>query len=225
MQPNKQAGDILNDLIRQANKLLQNHGFEYAFCGGWAIDLFIGTETRKHGDIDILAYWQERDTLIEYMQSLGFSVYEMLGGGKAHHITDINYQIKSKRNIFCCTPDCELVCLSKTDETDIYFIDFKHIGQTKLNFIEFLFNTGDNTSLFYARNHDIKLALSDAILYNDSLPYLAPEMCLLYKSTDTEREGYQSDYDNACLKMNQRQKRWLDEALTVMYPEGHKWRT
>ena len=90
----------MNDLIRQANKLLQNHGFEYAFCGGWAIDLFIGTETRKHGDIDILAYWQERDTLIEYMQSLGFSVYEMLGGGKAHHITDINYQIKSKRNIF-----------------------------------------------------------------------------------------------------------------------------
>ena len=88
-----------------------------------------------------------------------------------------------------------------------------------------MFNTGDDKNLFYARNHDIKLALSDAILYNDGLPYLAPEMCLLYKSTDTEREGYQSDYDNACSKMDQRQKRWLDEALSVMYPEGHKWRT
>lgn len=214
----------LKNLIKQANKLLKNCGFEYAFCGGWAIDLFIGAETRKHGDIDILAYWPERDTIIQYMQSLGFRVYEMLGGGKAHHITDIHNQIKSKRNIFCCTQDCELVCLSATDEAGIYFIDFKQIGQTKLNFFEFLFNDKDDTALLYARNHAVKQVLSDAILYNGSLPYLSPEMCLLYKSTDTEREGYQSDYDNAMANMNQRQRHWLDDALTIMYPEGHKWR-
>lgn len=214
----------LNNLIRQANKLLKNCGFEYAFCGGWAIDLFIGAETRKHSDIDILAYWPERDTIIQHMQSLGFQVYEMIGGGKAHHITDIHNQTKSKRNIFCCTKDCELVCLSSTDEADIYFINFKHIGQTKLNFVEFLFNDKDDTDLLYARNSAVKQALSDAVLYNGSLPYLSPEMCLLYKSTDTEREGYQSDYDNAMANMNQRQRRWLDDALTIMYPEGHKWR-
>lgn len=40
----------MNQLIRQANELLRNHGFEYAFCGGWAIDLFIGKETRNHGE-------------------------------------------------------------------------------------------------------------------------------------------------------------------------------
>ena len=214
----------MNNLIRQANKLLKNCGFEYAFCGGWAIDLFIGAETRKHGDIDILVYWPERDTIIQHMQSLGFQVYEMIGGGKAHHITDIHNQIKCKRNIFCCTQDCELVCLSPTDEADIYFVNFKHIGQTKLNFVEFLFNDKDDTDLLYARNSAVKQALSDAILYNGSLPYLSPEMCLLYKSTDTEREGYQSDYDNAMANMNQRQRRWLDDALTIMYPEGHKWR-
>lgn len=214
----------MNDLIRQANDLLQNHGFEYAVCGGWAIDLFIGKETRKHGDIDIFAYWQERDAIIEYMQFLGFQVYEMMGGGKAHHITDVHDQLKWKRNIFCFTQDCEMVCLSATNESGIYFVDFKHIGQTKLNFIEFLFNDKDDTNLLYARNHDVKLALSDAFLIRDGMPYLAPEMCLLYKSTDTEREGYQSDFDNAMSSMNQRQKRWLQDALEILYPEGHKWR-
>lgn len=214
----------MHDLIKQANELLKNCGFEYAFCGGWAIDLFIGAETRKHSDIDILAYWPDRDTIIRYMQSLGFRAYEMLGGGRARYITDIKNQIKCKRNIFCCTKDCELVCLSATDEADIYFINFKHIGQTKLNFFEFLFNDKDDTDLLYARNHAVKRVLSDAILYNGSLPYLSPEMRLLYKSTDTEREGYQSDYDNAMAKMNQRQKLWLDGALTVMYLEGHKWK-
>lgn len=214
----------MNNLIVQANELLQNHGFEYAFCGGWAIDLFLGTETRKHGDIDILAYWPERDTIIQYMQSLGFQVYEMLGGGRVHYITDICNQIKSKRNIFCCTPDCELVNLSTAEDTDIYFLDFKHTGLTKLNFIEFLFNDKDDTDLFYARNHAVREALTDAILYSGSLPYLSPEMCLLYKSTDTEREGYQSDYDNAMANMNGRQRCWLNDALVVMYPEGHKWK-
>ena len=45
---------MLNNLIKQANELLKNCGIGYAFWGGWAIDLFIGAETRKHGDIDIL---------------------------------------------------------------------------------------------------------------------------------------------------------------------------
>ena len=214
---------MLNELIRRADTLLQNQGFAYAFCGGWAIDLFIGAETRKHGDIDILAYWPERDTIIQRMQSLGFQVYEMLGGGKVHHITDIRHQSKMKRNIFCCTQDCELVHLFETDEADTYFLDFQHTGQTKLNYIEFLFNDKEDADLLYARNPAVRLPLSDAILYRDHLPYLAPEMCLLYKSTDTEREGYQSDYDHAVARMSQCQKHWLDRALTVMYPEGHKW--
>lgn len=148
----------------------------------------------------------------------------MLGGGKAHHIANIQDQIKCKRNIFCFTQDCELVCLSETNEADIYSVDFRHIGQTKLNFIEFLFNDKDDTDLLYARNHDVKQALSDAFLFRNGLPYLSPEMCLLYKSTDIERAGYQSDYENAMSYMSQRQKRWLEDALAFMYPEGHKWR-
>lgn len=87
-----------------------------------------------------------------------------------------------------------------------------------------MFNDKKDTDLLYARNHEVKLVLSDAFLIRDGLSYLAPEMCLLYKSTDTEREGYQNDFDNAMSCMDQRQKRWLEDALAVMYPEGHKWR-
>ncbi|MEA5040335.1 MAG: hypothetical protein VB086_10915 [Clostridiaceae bacterium] len=214
----------MNSLIKQANELLKNHGFEYAFCGGWAIDLFIGEETRKHSDIDIHAYWQDRNTIILYMQSLGFEVYEMLGGGMAHHITDIDKQIQSKRNIFCCKPDCELVCLSSEDKDGICGIHFQHIGQTKLNFLEFLFNNKSERALLYARNHEIEQPLTEAFVYSDSIPYLSPEFCLLYKSTDTERDGYQNDYSMAMAKMNEHQKQWLMNALDTMYPQGHKWR-
>lgn len=56
------------------------------------------------------------------MKSLDFDVYEMLGGGKAHRITDVGEQYKTKRNIFCCKADCELVQLSETEEEDIFII-------------------------------------------------------------------------------------------------------
>ena len=213
----------MNNLLEEAVKLLKGQTFEYAICGGHAVDLFLGYESRKHGDIDILAYWKDRNSIILYMQSMGYKVYEMLGEGLAHHITDINHQEYKKQNIFCLTNDCELVKKTPTDETGIYIIDFYHVGQTKLNFVEFLFNDRDEYNFLYARNKAIKRELSKAILHKEDTYYLAPELLLLYKSTDTEREGYQQDFELAFLKMNEDQKEWLNNSLKIMYPDGHKW--
>ncbi|SHO45636.1 nucleotidyltransferase domain-containing protein [Anaerocolumna xylanovorans] len=213
----------MNKLIEEAVKLLKGQNFEFAICGGFAIDLFLGYESRKHGDIDILAYWNDRNSIILHMQSKGYCVYEMLGGGMAHHITDVNNQQYEKRNIFCSTNDCELVHLAPTDKKDIYIIDFYHIGQTKMNFIEFLFNDKDEKNFLYARNKNIKRELSKAILHSGDISYLAPELLLLYKSTDIEREGYQEDFEFAFSKMSNEQKVWLNNSLKIMYPDGHKW--
>lgn len=214
----------MNQLLEQADRMLIDHGFEYAFCGGYAIDLFLGYESRIHGDIDVLAFWSNRDSIIMYMQSQGFQIYEMLGGGKAHHITNIQNQRKEKRNIFCVKEDCELVQLSKTEDNEIYMVDFYHIGQSQLNFIEFLFNDKTDSEFLYARDHNVKRKLPDAILSDRGMPYLAPEICLLYKSTDTEREGYQQDYHLASSRMNKEQLGWLNDAFNYLYPHGHKWK-
>lgn len=213
----------MNTLIGEADELLRDQNFEYAVCGGFAIDLFLGYESRKHGDIDILAYWKDRNAIIEYMRSKGYEVFKMLGGGKCHCITDINNQMYQKRNIFCLKDNCELVQLWETSEEDILFIDFKHIGQTKLNFMEFLFNDKTDTDFLYARNHDVKRSLDKTVLFADGIPYLAPEICLLYKSTDISREGYQHDYEKAFGKMSEDQRDWLNRALNTMFPDGHKW--
>ena len=91
----------MNRLICEADALLKNGGFEYAFCGGQALDLFLGYESRVHGDIDICAFWKDRDRIIRYMQAQGFEVYEMLGGGRAHRITDISAQNNGTESIHC----------------------------------------------------------------------------------------------------------------------------
>ena len=213
----------MHELISQVNDLLTGHGFSYAICGGFAIDLFLGHDSRVHSDIDIFAWWEDRDRIILYMQSLGFHVYEMLGGGKAHHITDIAVQERRKKNIFCFRDGCELVQLYPTDEAGIYWIDFHHTGQKSLNFVEFLFNSHDEAAFLYDRDISVRRELSRTIRHRDGIPYLAPEICLLYKSTTTEREGYQQDYDLAFPAMDEESRSWLKAALRHCNPGGHKW--
>lgn len=210
-------------MITEANELLKKGNFEYAFCGGYAIELFLNKGIRKHGDIDVSAFWDERDKIILYMQSLGWQVYEMCGGGIAHHITDVKNQIKVKRNIFCFKEGCSLIKLTPCDQDDLYHLDFDHAGQTQLDFIEFLFNKQLNDSFLYARNENITRPLTRAILTRDEIHYLAPELVLLYKSTDIQREGYQLDFDSAMVAMNEEQKNWLQRALRTINPQGHPW--
>lgn len=213
----------MNRLIQEANELLKNGGFEYAFCGGQALDLFLGYESRIHGDIDVCAFWNDRNRIIQYMQVQGFHVYEMLGGGKARRITDISGQLPEKKNIFCYRDGCPLVKTYPPDEDGCCWMEFVHVGQTRLDFIEFLFNDRTSAAFVYARNRNITLDIGDAVLFRDSVPYLAPELCLLYKSTDTEREGYRQDFDLAYQAMNSSRQKWLRNALITAYPDGHKW--
>ena len=213
----------MNGLVAEANALLKGQGFSYAVCGGFALDLFLGYETRTHGDIDILAFWEDREKIITYMQSKGYIVYEMLGGGKVHRITDIKMQEKLRKNIFCCTEDCELVRLYDTDEADVYWLDYQHTGLTKLNYIEFLFNEKTEEEFIYARDERVRRGLANAILETDGVPYLAPELCLLFKSTDIEREGYQQDFELTVGKLSAEQRTWFEKSMELLYPEGHKW--
>lgn len=212
----------MNSLILDVNHMLKNKNFEYAFCGGYAIDLFLGQITRKHGDIDVLAYWKDRDAIIEYMWTLGFEVYEMIGGGQAHRITNVNNQMKLKRNIVAVN-NCGFVRFEPFESADVGNIDFLSVEQTEPNFIEFLFNDKTETDFLYARDRHVKRSLDKTILFNNEIPYLAPEICLLYKSTDTDRAGYQHDYDFAIKAMNCDQKDWLNNSLKHMFPAGHKW--
>ena len=66
--------------------------------------------------------------------------------------------------------------------------------------------------------------LEKVILEKDAIPYLAPEICLLFKSTDIEREGYQQDFELTVERLSEEQRAWFETAMELLYPEGHRWR-
>ena len=92
----------MNNLVIKCNEFLQNNGFDYAFCGGHAIDIALGKCTRPHGDIDISAFWDDRNNIIKIMQKNDWIIYEALGEGKIYLIDNINDKKTGKIKYFLC---------------------------------------------------------------------------------------------------------------------------
>ncbi|HBL84391.1 MAG: hypothetical protein A2Y17_04810 [Clostridiales bacterium GWF2_38_85] len=212
----------MNHLITECNNLLKNQGFDYAFCGGHAIDLYLGKETRPHGDIDISAFWEDRNKIIAFMQSQGWIVYEAMGGGVVHLITDTADQKLIKLNIFCVREGCPFFH-AELVENDMYRCDIEHVEQTSLDYIEFLLNKRDDSHFIYSRNKDVRLELDKAILKNRNIRYLAPELVLLYKSIDLIRVENQQDFNATLPHLTADSKLWLKNALQTSFPDGYEW--
>ena len=197
-------------------------GIDYAICGGYAIDLFVGHKTRPHKDLDVSVYWENRDTLVQYMLDNEWDIYEPCGCEHLHKISSITDQKRVKSNIWCVRPGNPHYIFSD-HENNMFAVDFDGAEQTELDFIEFLFNNRKEGFILYARNDAVKLNMNNAILEKNGIPFLAPELVLLYKSTAVNNPDYQLDFDNAMLKMNNDQQEWVRESLVSIFPNGHKW--
>jgi hypothetical protein len=64
----------MNHLIIECNELLKNNSFKYAFCGGFALELYIDKEIRPHSDIDVFFFENDKKTIISFMQQHGWNV-------------------------------------------------------------------------------------------------------------------------------------------------------
>jgi len=210
------------NLIKQLNCFMVNTGLDYAICGGHAIDLFLGIKTRPHKDLDVVIYWEDRDKIIQHMLNEGWEVYEPCGTPYLHKINSVSNQKRLKTNIWCVKPTNQHYKFTEC-ETDMFAVDFDNSEQVDLDYIEFLFNTRNDEYFLYSRNHDVKLDLKRAISHAHNVPYLAPEMVLLYKSTAIDNLDYQHDFKNAVKEMSLEQLSWLKESLLIMFPDGHEW--
>ena len=211
------------DIIRQLNDFIKHIGIDYAICGGHAIDLFIGKKTRPHKDLDVVIFKEDRNKIIQFMIDNGWDIYEPCGNEILHKIVDINDQKLIKTNIWCVKPENRHYEFIQKD-INMFSVKFDNSEQIELDFIEYLLNKRVDGYFLYSRNNDIKLNMNSCILYFDDIPFLTPELVLLYKSKgiDIVPEN-QIDFDNVFYKLNESQKVWLKDSLNVMFPEGHKW--
>lgn len=213
----------MNGLLRQTDCLMKNARVPWAVCGGFALELFLGKDIRPHGDIDICVFENDRESIFRFMLENGWQVYEFRGWGRMRPL-DNDSASETGRNLMCLNGTCDLVKFYPCEEEGLLYYEFFHTGIEKLNYLEFLFNTSSGGCFVFDSNPEIKRELSKAILYRNNIPYLAPEIVLLYKASRADEPAYALDFEQTYRHMDDEQRQWFSMNLDALYPEGHVWK-
>lgn len=60
--------------VARLSELMTNFPADWALCGGWAVDAWLGRQTRDHLDIDLVVFQEEQHAVFEY-----FDGWQLLG--------------------------------------------------------------------------------------------------------------------------------------------------
>jgi hypothetical protein len=166
-------------------------------AGGWAVDLFLGFKTRSHKDLDLGVL--RRDVANVQLLMSEWDVFEV----KAATLYRLsrNELPRPDVNSLWCRP--------------------KNARDWSL---ELMLDESDGNQWVFRRLTTVRRSLASAIRRtSDGIPYLAPEIQLLYKARNPRRED-QADFENVLERLGPSERGWLSDALLEVHPD-HAWLT
>jgi aminoglycoside-2''-adenylyltransferase len=188
--------------LLEAAAILSRLGRRWWVSGGWALDLFLGRVTREHHDVDTLVLRSDQRDLRACLREL--------------RPEKIMPHPEGLMNQGTLAPWKEGEWL----ELPVHQIDV-HRDSDGLKF-QVMLAESSGADWVYRRNRTITTPLrAMGIEPLWSLPYLAPEIVLLFKAKHL-RPHDQLDFRNVAGSLSPDARRWLRHALEVCHP-GHEW--
>ncbi|MFC1411811.1 nucleotidyltransferase domain-containing protein [Streptacidiphilus sp. N1-12] len=166
----------------------------WCVAAGWALDLFRGTQTREHGDIEIAIpaadFPEVRDRFPGY-------VFDGAGGGRIWE--------DAAPEVLAAVHQTWL----RDPATGDYLVD--------------VFREPHDGDTWICRHNEAIRLPYRAIIHRtgDGIPYLAPELVLLFKAKHA-REKDRADFDATVPLLSPAQRGTLAELIARTYP-GHPW--
>jgi hypothetical protein len=65
--------------IARVADLMFNYRADWCLCGGWAVDAWVGRETRDHGDVDLAVFQDDLPVLFEHLAAWQLIAHDPLG--------------------------------------------------------------------------------------------------------------------------------------------------
>lgn len=166
----------------------------WGFAAGWALDLFRGSITREHEDVEIVVPAAGFDAILAAFPHYEFDV---VGAGRRWPLSD--------RRAFDFMHQTWL----RNPNTGVYKLDVfrePHDGDTWI----------------CRRDQSLRRPYSEVILRTAAgLPYVAPEIVLLFKAR-LQRPKDETDLDGTLPLLDTAARTWLRSALEQVHP-GHAW--
>ncbi|MCD4848489.1 MAG: amino acid transporter [Candidatus Aegiribacteria sp.] len=183
--------------IQEVAELLSGLSVPWWIAGGYAIDLFVGRETRSHGDMDVLI---RRDDQLEVQRYLSdWDMHKTQQPGlKPWPIGE--FQDRPFDDIWC---------------------RWKEGSPWQLQLM--LLDT-DGDQWVFKRDQTIRGSIDSlGILASIGVFYIAPEIQLLYKARLDTLDKDEFDFQTAIPFMEESSCTWLLECLEKRFPGGHSW--
>jgi hypothetical protein len=164
-------------------------------AGGWALDLYLAEQIRDHSDLDIGVL--RRD------------IAQVLAVRPSWEIFEAKEGVLTK------------VRVGELPRQDVHSLWCRPAGVSVWT-VELMLDESADESWLYRRHKEIRRSLTTVIQRSDTgLPFLAPEIQLLYKSKQM-RARDQIDFDRIAPRLTASARAWLLESLECVEPE-HRW--
>jgi hypothetical protein len=182
------------ELPRQIASLMRDFKPDWFIAGGWAIDLFLGKQTRPHEDIEIAIFRKDQLNLQNYLKD--WNLKKIVASELSEW----------KKDDFLELPVHEIQCFKENNEPQL---------------LEVLLNETNGKDWILRRDKRITKPISKLFLTaNSGIKFLRPEIVLLYKSKNP-REKDEDDFIAVKDFLDFEGKEWLKNALSVCYSEHH----
>jgi len=163
-------------------------------AGGWALDLFLGHASRLHADIEVALFREDQYELRRHLTDWEFE--KVAGGERTSWAAD------------------------EWLPAPVHEIHGRQAQETELE-LEFLLNERRGDEWVYRRNPAIRRSLDEIGGRAFGMPFLRPEIVLLYKAK-LPRAVDEQDLDAVIGSLDAKSRAWLAAALAACHP-GHRW--
>ena len=175
---------------------LEGVGVPWCVIGGWSIDLFLGRETRSHGDLEIAVLRRDHRKVRAHLAPLAFRA---VGDGEIRTL-DLDEDL----------PPSVHQSWALDVEADLWRVDV-------------MVEPGDDDTWAFRRDERITAPRSQIIgSTDDGVPYLRPEGSLLFKAKPETQPKDEADLEACLPHLTADQRTWLLDALALVQPD-HPW--
>ncbi len=182
----------------EAYELMKGLPVPWWIAGGWAIDLFVGNQTRTHVDCDILILRRDQITVQKHLS--GWELYAADPPGTLRTWAADEFLPTGIHDIWC-----------RRDPVEPWAF-------------QLMLAEDHGDEWVFRRNERIRGRIADmGVVDKRGVPYLVPEIQLLYKARPDRSAKDEADFVVASPLLGMSARTWLISALSQTYPDGHEW--
>ncbi|MGX6607557.1 nucleotidyltransferase domain-containing protein [Micromonosporaceae bacterium Da 78-11] len=164
-------------------------------AGGWAVDLHLGVRTREHEDLEI-------------------AVPRAHFGSVAARFPELDFYVAGDGRVVPVTP----AALGE------HFQTWAYDREAAVWRFDVFREPHDGDVWVSRRDPGLRRPYAEIVRRTpDGIPYLAPEVVLLFKAKH-RRDKDEADFAVTAPRLTPTERAWLDKALDVVHP-GHPWRS